>query len=148
MTKLRFMYNGVKVGKGKLHKAWYCYQKPQEACKWMPEGVPERITIYGDGYGFRGCFPTEFYEEFTVRNATDTQTDYFEKDRTQVTRTHPLWAEVAAAWKNQQAKRMAHAEKAYQKKGHDCTGLYLTNYQELAAMKAGDQEAADQKEAA
>ena len=44
---------------------------------------------------------------FTVENDSDSMTDYFEDDRIRVEPSHPLYADVKAAYEKQEAKRQA-----------------------------------------
>jgi hypothetical protein len=88
MTDLRFVWNGIKVGtQGKLQRAQY---SDGILCN-RPVGT---ITIYARDYG---GFSAEVAAAFTIQNDTDSQTDYFEKDRIRVTPDHPLYAAVKTA---------------------------------------------------
>lgn len=88
MTDLRFVWNGIKVGtQGKLQRAQY---SDGILCN-RPAGT---ITIYARDYS---GFSAEVAEAFTVQNDTDSQTDYFEKDRIRVQPDHPLYDAVKAA---------------------------------------------------
>jgi hypothetical protein len=87
MTDLRFMWNGIKVGtQGKLQRAQY---SDGILCN-RPVGT---ITIYARDYG---GFSAEVADAFTIQNDTNSQTDYFEKDRILVEPSHPLYAAVKA----------------------------------------------------
>lgn len=94
MTSLKFFYNGIKVNGGKLQKATF------DDCplRSYPNGT---ITIRAREYS---GFSVEIAEAFTIENNTDTQTDYFEKDKIRVVPSHPLYAEVAAATAKRHAK--------------------------------------------
>jgi hypothetical protein len=100
---IKFYYNGIKTenNAGKLQKAWYS----NSATRDLPAGT---ITIYASNYRrFCGTVATEF----TVKNDTDTQTDYFDNDKIRVQPDHPRYAEVLAAFEAQEAKRAARAAK-------------------------------------
>jgi hypothetical protein len=88
--EIRFFWNGIKVGKGKLQK-----------CGWS----------FCENYGYRGdkgavitgyakhyvSFSTEIRAAFTVENGTDAMTDYFENDHIVVPVGHPLFGKIAQA---------------------------------------------------
>lgn len=95
---LKFFYNGIKANGGKLQKAHYSFGNYT-----TESGInPASVTIYAREYdGFCG----EVATAFDVQNNTDSQTDYFEKDRIRVAPEHPLYALVVAAYDAQQAKR-------------------------------------------
>lgn len=92
--KLRFFWNGIKVGTGKIQRCSYSLG----ALLRHPAGT---ITIYGKEY-WPG-FSAEVRAAFTVENDSDLQTDYFEKDRIRVTPDHPLYSEIRAAWEAHEA---------------------------------------------
>lgn len=98
----RFYWNGLKDDKAaKLQKAWYSKGQLTNA----PEGT---ISIYARDYErfsalVRACF--------VVENDTDAMTDYFDSDRIRVTPSHPLYAQVHAAWEAQEAHREQRAAK-------------------------------------
>jgi hypothetical protein len=99
-TALRFMWNGIKVGTGKLQKAFYS----EGALLHHPSGT---ITVYARDYK---RFSAEVRDAFRVENDTDSQTDYFESDRFRVTPDHPLYPAVlqgVAAWKAHYDRRDA-----------------------------------------
>jgi hypothetical protein len=97
---LKFFYNGVKDNSGKLQKARY------HAGPYTPEsGLSEdTITIIAREYE---AFSAEIRETFTVVNHTDTQTDFFDRDRIRVSPAHALYPQVKAAYEAQEAKREA-----------------------------------------
>lgn len=66
---LRFFYNGIKTSDGKLFKGWFSKND---------NGV---ITFYAKEYGHA---PKEIQDAFAVENDSDSQTDYFEKDRIRI----------------------------------------------------------------
>jgi hypothetical protein len=90
-----FFWNGIKDQRGaKLQGAHYSMSKMRD----LPEGT---ITIYARGYcGFSG----KVSDCFSVQNDTDTQVDYFDKDRIRVIPAHPLYPAVKAAFDAQQAR--------------------------------------------
>ena len=85
-----FFWNGIKDRRGaKLQKCSYS----TGPLNGYPEGT---ISIYARGYE---GFSPKVRECFAVQNDTDTQTDYFDKDRIRVIPSHPLYAQVLAAAK-------------------------------------------------
>ena len=90
MTK--FMYNGIKFD-GKLHKGHYS----KGPFTNLPEGT---ITIYARDYT---GFPQ--IKDLTVKNNSDSMTDYFEKDRVRVTPDNPYYAEVLGAYTKQEQRQ-------------------------------------------
>lgn len=95
---LKFFYNGIKANGGKLQKAHYSFGNYT-----TESGInPASVTIYARDYD---GFSAEVAAAFPVENNTDTQTDYFEKDRIRVSPEHPLYAAVVAAYDAQQVKR-------------------------------------------
>jgi len=106
MSKLRFMWNGLKVGKGALQRAHYSHQKA-----WVThagKSIPTHVSIYA-----RSCyhFSAEIQEAFIVENDSNIMDDYFEKDSIRVYDNHPLYAEVLAAFIAQETKAIARIEK-------------------------------------
>lgn len=85
-NELRFFWNGIKVGKGKLQRAWASTGKLINS----PEGT---LTIYAREYT---SFSPEVHAAFKVENNTDSMTDYFEKDHIRIEPSHPLYAQVVA----------------------------------------------------
>ena len=83
---LRFFWNGIKAGTGKLQK---CYYSDGALCH-HPAGT---LTVYAKD----GHFSAEVRRTFTVENDSDIMTDYFEDDRFRVLPDHPLYAAVKAA---------------------------------------------------
>jgi hypothetical protein len=55
--------------------------------------------------------PAEVCAVFDVRNKTDYQTDYFDKDRFTVTPSHPMWKEALAAYIANQTHALARLAK-------------------------------------
>lgn len=95
---LKFFYNGIKASGGKLQKAHFSFGNYT-----TQSGInPASVTIYARDYD---GFSAEVAAAFPVENNTDTQTDYFEKDRIRVSPEHPLYAAVVAAYDAQQVKR-------------------------------------------
>ncbi len=83
-NELRFFWNGLKVGKGKLHRCFYHLDKRDGS-----------IGVSARGYG---SLPKEVADAFgEIRNDTDLMTDYFDNDRFRVKVDHPLYAKVKAA---------------------------------------------------
>lgn len=102
MMCLRFFWNGIKVGTGRLQRCSY----HMGALLHSPPGT---ITIYERGYH---GFSAEIRQAFEVQNDSDIQTDYVEGDRIRVTSDHPLYPEIRAAL----AKRDAHTERVWQRR--------------------------------
>lgn len=70
---IKFYYNGVKVNGGKLIKCYYHLDE-------------NSVCIYADSYG--AVLPREY---FTVKNDSDSYTDYHDKDHAVVSAEHPLY---------------------------------------------------------
>lgn len=106
---IKFYYNGLKVDGGKLQKAHFSFGNFT-----IESGIAQdSVTIYARDYS---RFTAEVAETFTVKNETDSMTDYFENDRIVVSPSHPLYAQVVAAYDAQQVKRgqcMKGGEAAY-----------------------------------
>lgn len=98
-SPLRFFYNGIKVGKGSLQKAHFSLGN-------LRNHAENTITIYAREYT---RFSAEIREAFKVENDTDTMTDYFEHDRIRVEPSHPLYAQVKAAFDKQENRLKAKA---------------------------------------
>lgn len=90
--EIRFFWNGIKVGTGKLQKAYYYGGEHIKS----PAGT---ITISSKG----SYFSDEIAAVFKVENNTDMMTDYFENDRIRVAPDHPLYAKVKAALEAKEA---------------------------------------------
>ena len=106
MNNIKFFYNGLKVGNGKLQKAHYSFQAP-----WYDNSKtykPAEITIYGKHYV---DFSKEVAEIFEIQNNTDMMTDYFEQDRIRVSPMNIMFKQVAEAYVKQEQKRIARATK-------------------------------------
>lgn len=74
---IRFFYNGLKSGDcKKLQKAFYSEYE---------NGI---ICVHAEGYD---SFSKEVCDQFAIINKTDIMTDYFEKDRFQISPAHPLY---------------------------------------------------------
>jgi len=87
---LRFYWNGIKAGDGKLQRCSYSsYQ----------DGT---ITVHAKDYR---RFSQEVRQAFTVENGTDTMTDYFENDRFRVQSGHHFYDVISAAMKAGEAHR-------------------------------------------
>ncbi len=98
---LKFFYNGIKGENGKLQRCFYS----NGALLHHPEGT---ITIYSREYS---RFSADIQAAFTVENASDSMSDYFEKDSIRVMPSHPLYSQVLAALKAMEA----HNEKRHAK---------------------------------
>lgn len=101
---LKFLWNGIKAGSGKLQSASYSKGSYTPESK-IPEGT---ITVYARGHS---RFSSEVRAAFDVKNDTDTMTDYFEGDTLRVRPDHALYAVVSAAEAKQAAHRAATAAK-------------------------------------
>lgn len=98
---LKFMYNGIKL-EGKLFKGHYSKGTYTER-----SGIAQgSITIYACDYA---SFPS--IDGLTVKNDTDSMTDYFEKDRIIVEPTNEFYTAVLTAFNAQEAKRIARYNK-------------------------------------
>jgi hypothetical protein len=95
---IKFMYNGIKED-SKLHKGWY--SKGTYA-----KGDTETITIYADSYA---RFPK--IEGLNIENDTDSQADYFDRDKIRVAPGNKLYNEINEAWKKQEEHRNKRYEK-------------------------------------
>lgn len=87
---LKFYYNGIKDNGGSLQKCHYS--------KGYSDS-PDDITIYGKHYK---AFSAGVHAAFTVESDSDYQSDYCQNDSIRVTTTHPLYAQVLAAWQTGQ----------------------------------------------
>jgi hypothetical protein len=99
---LKFYWNGIKDGAGKLQT---CSYSVGPFCTY-PEGT---IVIYKRGYDSFSC---GVHAAFFIKNDTDIQSDYMETDRIYVEPSHALYGQVADAL----AKRNAHYEQRWAKK--------------------------------
>ena len=90
MSDIRFFWNGIKEGKGRLVRCTYSDGQLLD----HPAGT---ITIYARDYGSAGHFGPAVRAAFDVKNDSDSMTDYFETDRIRVVPTHPLYGKVVAA---------------------------------------------------
>lgn len=91
--KLRFFWNGIKVGTGKLQRCFYSLG----ALLHHPPGT---ITIYGKRYR---PFSEEVHRAFVVEDNTEYVSDYFDNEHMRVTPDHPLYGQVKAAWQAREA---------------------------------------------
>lgn len=83
-----FFWNGIKDARGgQLQRAYYS----TSTSAGYPEGT---ITVYARDYS---RFSEKVRACFVVRNDTDIQTDYFDKDSLRVIPAHPLYPAVKAA---------------------------------------------------
>ena len=116
---LKFYWNGIKDTEGTLPlcswdredtttgKLQLCSYSDGELCNY-PGGT---ITIYGKRYR---PFSTGVQQTFTVKDDTETQSDYIVNEHIRVTPEHPLYVEVARAlqaMKVHNAKRYAKRDK-------------------------------------
>jgi len=99
---IRFFYNGLKVGKGKLQKAVYSWQKGGETCTGYP--IPTQMTIYHNSHC--GRFSSEIHAAFSVKNDTDSQSDYFVSDIIRISPDHPEFSKIAAMYVKQEERRI------------------------------------------
>ena len=110
-SRVRFFYNGLKtMDHRKLQKAFYSLQNHDGGN--YPRGT---VTVYGRNYS---RFTADVRNAFTVKNDTDSQTDYFEQDRFNVPPSHPFYSLVLAGYEAQQAYRgRTDARRAAKRKG-------------------------------
>ena len=78
-------YNGIKVGKGKLQKAWMDIDYSSAT-----------VSVYAKGYEH---FSDEIQKEFEVNNESDLMTDYFDKDKFVIKPSTPYHLEAIKACK-------------------------------------------------
>jgi len=124
---VRFVSHGIKVGKGPL----------QKARMWLSRRTDGKhvIAVHAKLYS---QFSAEVWEAFEVRNNTDTQTDYFERDHFDVPTTHPLFLAVASALR----KRMVTDAERYERLGKSSQAThYREQIAELDAVTAALQVA-------
>jgi len=100
MPRIKFYWNGIRVNGGKLQRCYFSYRN------WVPSIDPETVGISAKDYD---GFSAEIHDLFKVENATDSQSDYFDKDRIKVTPTHPFYTQVKAAFDAMEA----HHEKRF-----------------------------------
>lgn len=83
---IRFFWNGIKInGENKLIRCFYSLDNSTR----QPGPC---VTIYAKGYGAE--LPRDL---FTVKNETDSMTDYFDTDSATLTPAHPLYKYARAA---------------------------------------------------
>jgi hypothetical protein len=101
---LKFFYNGIKDNGGKLQLTWYS-EGP-----YTPESglSPDTITIAKRDLG---SFSDGIAKVFVIQNHTDSQSDYFDKDRIRVAPHHPLYPMVKDAMLAARAKMAAREAK-------------------------------------
>lgn len=92
---IKFFYNGIKGADKKLQKAVYS----DGVLTNYPAGT---ITIYA-----RGCsrFTKEIHEHFTVKNDSDSMSDYFEGDTIRVLPCHPLYKNILTAMNSKKSRK-------------------------------------------
>lgn len=100
---VRFFWNGLKVGKGALLGAHFTYTKAWTA---GTREIPEHLSIYFTDYDL----PAEVVTALTPVNNSNMMTDYFEKSHAMITRSHPLWSAVLAAYVAQEEKAVKRTE--------------------------------------
>jgi hypothetical protein len=93
---LKFMYNGIKLD-GKLYKASYGKGEYRNVNGSII--AQTGITIYARDYI---SFPK--IEGLTIKNESDSMTDYFETDRIYVLPSNKYWNEINLAWEKQEEK--------------------------------------------
>lgn len=91
---MKFQAHGIRTSQG-LEKAWYMIS--------TLTGGRRCVTVCAQEYR---RFSAEVRKEFAVENATDSMTDYFEKDSFRVFPEHPLFHEVAAGFRKMLAYRL------------------------------------------
>ena len=78
VTSLKLFFNGIKAeGSKELHKGSFHLVH-------LAGGVPA-VKFHYDEYGH---LPSEIRSQFSVTNDTDTQTDYFDKDRFNISQSN------------------------------------------------------------
>lgn len=101
-TNLRFFANGIKVGTGKLQKAFASIQT--EGNQYQVAGT---ISVYARDYK---RLSAEIGAAFAVKNDSDSMTDYFEQDSFKVVPTHPLYDAVKVGMIDSRVERYAKKE--------------------------------------
>lgn len=96
---IRFYWNGIKINGGKLIPCYFSMDNYHDGHKG--------VTIYAREYS--GDLPRKY---FAVINNSDSMTDYFEKDRAEVTPEHPLYKFVRYAAMKQAAHDAGKGSKA------------------------------------
>lgn len=108
---LKFLWNGIKdtaaPDKG-LQRVWYSFGN------LIAPHHPETITIYAKEYGHLSAGVSAV---FNVKNDTDYQTDYFDKDTIRVAPDHPLYKDVKAAYEAQEQHRAKVSAKRAERRG-------------------------------
>lgn len=117
---IRFFYNGLKSDNcKKLQKAFYSEYK---------NGI---ICVHAKDYE---SFSKEIHDQFAVINKTDIMTDYFEKDRFQISPTHPLYNAAKKAMLQNSLKLFTRRYKKCKDKGWDAQAdewmLKINEYEE------------------
>ena len=76
---MKFMFNGIKLEKT-LIKGWFSF------CHFR-----KTITFYADSYEH---LPEAISSKFQIRNQTDSQTDYFDKDKFDLDQSNEMFNEA------------------------------------------------------
>ena len=106
-NEIRFFYNGLKVGKGKLQKGHWSFCEGHEIS--MGRVIETHITLYARNYN---RFSEEIQEAFTIVNHTDLMTDYFDCDHITLHANHPRFADAVAAHIKGRQRDIARIEKS------------------------------------
>ncbi len=130
---VRFFFNGLKVGKSSLITGHWSYQRAFTSGNRV---VGEHITFYAREYG---GLPDAVRAMASVRNGTDSQTDYFETDRFNLTPGHPRWTDALAASVKDLERCITRIEKSG--RGSDSLGMYRESVVEMkAAIEKNDKK--------
>lgn len=89
METLKFYYNGIKTANGVLNKGSWRNHEPGE------------VRFYADSYN---ALPPQIVQAFNIRNETDSQSDYFDKDKFTVNEGEPYFIECLEAYIKSQTK--------------------------------------------
>lgn len=97
MNTIKFYWNGLKVNGGKIEQ-YHLSRGGYTAQSGIEEST---ITIYVSRRNSSLRFSKAVHDFFTIKNDTDSMTDYFESDRINVSKDHPLYSQVLDAYNKQ-----------------------------------------------
>lgn len=122
-TALRFFFNGLKVGTGRLQRGnWSLIER------WTTGAgreIQTQLVLYAKNYA---SFSAEVREELEVVNNSDSMIDYFETDRVSILPGHPLFVDAAAAYEKDLNRDIA---RCINKGDLDAAGRYSSDLVKL-----------------
>lgn len=122
-TALRFFFNGLKVGAGKLQRgSWSLIER------WTTGAgreIQTQLVLYAKNYA---RFSDEVRAELEVTNNSDSMTDYFENDRLSILPGSSHFAAAAAAYEKDLNRGIA---RCINKGDLDAAGRYSSDLVKL-----------------